>query len=178
MAKPKMTKKERDQREDALADTMFYALATQVEEHALAWGKRAKTLMEGLPQASIKRARRRAHKLAEGLPPGFVQAMEGRELFEAIMRRRKITSRDEDTIWGAIAQFCMYQLAARQGPFYKAALDFRLVPGGHAVPIPVMQNSEPSFKVEIIRLQPPTGPEGCGNPDCPNCRPRTAEELN
>lgn len=156
---------ERLKRENELAETMVYALTTMEEEHAVAWGRRAKTLSEGMSAASIKRAQKRAHKIADEAPPGHVKAMEAMDLFEDMCREYGIARRDEDTMWGAVAQLCMFQLAAGRGPFYEAARDFRLM---GTPPRPV------SIGVVIDRSNAERDP----NCNCPNCRPRKPEELN
>jgi hypothetical protein len=151
-----------------LAETMLYALTTMEKDHAAAWMKRVKRLSVGMSAASIKRARNRAHKMADELPPGHIRAMEAMDLYEDVCRDCRIGKRDQDTLWGAVAQLCMFQLASRRGPFYEAARDFRLVqdPRGHAMAGPIVIDREFSGRDTNT---------ACG---CPSCRPRKPEELN
>lgn len=160
MSKSKMTKEQRAKREKGLIDAILSGLTATIEHKAKEWAMLAKELRDGLSATAIKRAERRAHKLADENPPGFVRAMECMEIFETLCKHYGISKRDQNEIWGAIAQFSMFQLGAKAGPFYDAALGFGLV-------LPDLGN----VKVQVVRVRNPK----C---DCPNCRPRTAEELN
>lgn len=154
--------------EAELVDAMFYALTTMVEDHAMAWARRAEKLSKGLSAAAIKRAENRANRMADDMPPGHVKAMAAMDLYEEVCRARRIGKRDQDEIWGAIAQFCMFQLAARRGPFYEAARDFNLVQASTVEPIIAVVDRE-------FAVRQPAARGAC---DCPSCRPRKAEELN
>ncbi len=158
MAPKKLTKEERKQRETDLADTMFYAFASPVEEHAKAWAKRATALMEGLSKTAVDRARRQAMKQAADFPPGFVLTMEAVGVFDELVLKYGISKRDEDIMWGAAARFNMFCLSAKKGDFYEAARDFKL--------------TTPELKIETL---PAAQKINC---NCPNCRVRTDAEWN
>ena len=166
----KLTKEQRATRETNLITAIFNGLVATVEKQAKLWALRARDLRKGLRARAIKRAERRANAEADERPPGYVKAMEAMDLVEEMRERYGISKRDADAIWGAVAQFCMYQLGARTGPFYDAARYFGLMPskdGGHEVPR-VMVDRAP---IEVVRVRTP----GC---NCANCRPRTEQELN
>ena len=148
MTKYKLTKEQRAEREQQLVVAIYLGLAATFEEQAKLCAYQAGELRKGLSATAIKRAERRARKLADEKPPGFVKAMESMGIYEIMCRKYRIPKADQDTIWGAVSQFCMFQLASRSGPFHDAACYFGML-------------------AEV--------PKTC---DCPNCRPRTAEELN
>jgi hypothetical protein len=168
MSKQKMTKQQRAEREESLVLAILNGLVATIEEKAKAWAFKARDLREGLSATAIKRAERRAHKLADERPPGFVKAMEAMDAYEEMRTRYKISKRDLDAMWAAICQFCMFQLAAGSGPFFEAARYFGLTtqppPAEEATRVPVVT-------LGVTRVRTP----GC---NCPNCRPRKAEELN
>lgn len=153
-------------REGELVDVLFCALTTMTDEHATAWLRKATRLEDGLSAAAIERALTRAHKMADDMPPGHLRAMEAMDDYEEICRERRISKRDQDDLWGAVAQLCMFQLASKRGPFYDAACDFRLVPA----------SQEPTGIV--VERPPAPRPAAAGTCDCPECRPRKPEELN
>ena len=159
MAKDKTTKLRRELQEAGLVEAIFHGLVATIEAKAKHWAGVAQTLRNGLSATAIKRAERKAHNLADERPPGFVRAMECMEVTHQIARRYKMSKRDQDTFWQAVAEFSMFQLAAKDGPFYDAARHFEIVP------------SAPRVEIQL-------GRRGCGNPNCPNCRPRKPEELN
>ena len=163
--KNKMTKEQREEREGTLTMAMLRALVAMDDAEMVRWGTQVKSLSDGLSATAIKRAQRKAQKLAEDMPPGHFKAMEAMAAFDDLCRLYKISKVDQDVIWGAIAQFCMFQLASRRGTFFEAASDFKLVP-----PPPS------ALRIEIVRMQQPDLVTTC---DCPNCqRERKAEELN
>jgi hypothetical protein len=162
-----MTKDERAARELALSDAMFVGLTALTEKQATEWRNRAEVLRAGLTPAAIKRAKRRAHAMADDHPPGYIEAMGSMDLVDEICDDYGIETKDMDKLYGAIAQICMFQLAAQRGPFNQAAEDFGL--------------TKPASVVLAVRdfmasdLAARDGKPVC---DCPNCRARTPEELN
>lgn len=168
MAKQKLTREQRAVRESSLVTAILTGLVATVERQAKFWALKARDLRKGLSAAAIRRAERKANAYAEERPPGYVKAMEAMDVMEAMRERYGMSRRDQDAVWAAVAQFCMFQLGAGKGPFYEAARYFGLAvePGGHPVVVP-------SDAAPIVVSRPRT--PGC---DCPNCRPRTQEELN
>jgi hypothetical protein len=156
-----------EERESALVDVIAMGLMSPVEETAKAWAMRAKHLRRGLSKAVIQRAERRGRKLAKDHPPGFVVGMEAFDAVTDLGRHLKIPRRELDKLWGYIATHLMFQLGAREGSFYEAARYFDLI---NDKPRPKASNAILRM-VEVTRARTP----GC---DCPNCRPRKAEELN
>jgi hypothetical protein len=162
-----MTKDQRAARERALSDAMFTALTARTEKQATEWGHKADALKAGLTDAAVKRARKRAHELADEHPPGFIEAMQSMDLIEEVCADYGIETKDMDVLYGAVAQLCMFQLAAQRGPFNRAAEDFGL--------------TRPASVVLALRdlvasdLAARDGNAVC---DCPNCRPRKESELN
>ena len=163
MTTKRMTKQERAQRESTLVETLFMMFAETVEEQARLLAERAIDLMKGLSDTAIRRARRIALKRSDERPPGFVRATEALDVYNDLCRKYGVSKDDTSIMWGVIAQHSMFQLAAGRGPFYDAARYFGLV-----------RERQPRFEdmsVQVIRVRSP-------NCDCPNCRTRTAEELN
>lgn len=155
----KLTKKQRAEREEALALAISMGLTAVAEEQAKAWACKAQDLRDGLSATAIKRAVKRAHEMADERPPGWFKAMAAMDEFDRLCKHHEIPKRAQDAIWGAIAQFCMFQLGAAKGAFYDAARCFGL--------------ASPRSDAPIVLDRPRT--LGCS---CPNCRPRRAEELN
>ena len=168
MTKQKLTKKDRQEREQALLAAITAGLIATTEAKAKEWAYKAKGLRAGLTPAAIKRAERKAHRLAEEHPPGFVMAMEAMDVMERIFERRGVTKREQDALWGSIAKMCMHQLGAHWGAFFEAAVYFGLVP-----PREPRRNHG---RIEVVEVSKPTARKP--NCNCPNCRPRTPEELN
>jgi hypothetical protein len=123
--------------------------------------------MAGLTAAAVKRAKKRAHELADEFPPGYIEAMGSMDLFEEICADYGIDAKDMDKLHGAVAQICMFQLAAQRGPFNEAAQDF-----GLAKPASV------ALALRDFVARDLAARDGNAVCDCPNCRPRKAEELN
>lgn len=161
-----MTKEQRAAREEALVDAMFAALIALTEKQAMELKNKSDALKAGLSAAAVKRAGKRASKMADEFPPGYIEAMGSMDIFEEICADYGVDGRDMDKLWGAIAQLCMFQLAAQRGPFNQAAEDF-----GLAKPASVVLAVR-DFMARDLAVR-----EGnvC---DCPNCRPRKESELN
>lgn len=162
MSKQKPTKEQRASRENSLVSAIVAGLVATLETQAKAWAYRARDLRKGLSTTAIKRAEREAHKLADERPPGYVKAMEAMDIAERVFRQYRLPKRAQNDLWAAIVQFCMFQLAAKEGPFYEAAHYFGMIAAEY-------QQREAIPVVRAARTP------GC---NCPNCRPRTAEELN
>ena len=162
-----MTRDQRAARERALSDAMFAALTALTESQATEWGHKADVLKAGLTAAAVKRANKRAHAMADKHPAGYIESMQSMDLIEEICADYGIEKEDMDALYGAVAQLCMFQLAAERGPFYRAAEDFGL--------------TRPASVVLALRdlvasdLAARDGRAVC---DCPNCRPRAESELN
>jgi hypothetical protein len=178
MSKKKLTKEQRAQREVGLSTAIVAGLVATVEAQAKRWALVARDLRKGLSATAIKRAERLAHKIADEKPPGYVKAMEAMDEYDEVCARLRISKRDQDKLWGAICQFCMFQLGASDGPFYRAARYF-----GIAVPPELRSLAEDDLRnaltgdakqIEVVAA-PRRRTPGC---NCPNCRPRSAEELN
>lgn len=169
MATKKLTKDEKAQRELQLVDVTFNGLTTHDEGHARAWALRAHELQQGLSKKAIARAQKLAHQRADSSPPGYVTAMECFAIFDNICEDNNISKADAETLWGAVAKACMHEIASRRGEFFEAAREFGLLADDsdrRTTPLPI----------QVITAPAPQ--RGCGNPNCRNCRPRAAEELN
>jgi hypothetical protein len=167
MAPKKLTKQEKTTRERELATATFYGLTARQEHHAKAWALRCAELQKGLSKTAIRRAQRDAHMRAADAPPGYAVMTESIGIFDDICERLSIPKADAETLWGAVAKVCMFELGARAGTFFEAADSFGLVrtPGAPR-------------SIEVVSVTPPLGAARCGNPNCRNCNPRSAEELN
>jgi hypothetical protein len=72
-----------------------------------------------------------------------------------------------DVLYGAVAQLCMFQLAAQRGPFNRAAEDF-----GLTRPVSVV------IALRDLVASDLAARDNNAVCDCPNCRPRKESELN
>lgn len=162
-----MTKEERAAREEELCDALFSVLMAMDEKQAWRWRHKVNRLRVGLSDSAVKRASKRADKRAADHPPGYTASMASMDLFEEIVRDYGLNASDADALYGAVAQMCMFQLAAQRGPFNQAAEDF-----GLTRPVSVV-NAVREFTARDLAAR-----EGKPVCDCPNCRPRTDAELN
>lgn len=170
MATKKLTKEEKQLREEQLVTVTFNGLTATQEQQAKLWSVRAAELQQGLSKTAIRRAQKLAHERADSLPPGYVTAMECFAIFDNICDSAGISKADAETLWGAVARVCMFELGSRQGEFFEAANEFGLL---------TAERRPTGAPIDVVAL-PPRDPNTrpCGNPNCRNCSPRRAEELN
>jgi hypothetical protein len=162
-----MTKEQRAARESELADQLFASFTAMTETVAMDHARKAEALEKGLSAASVVRAKKKAKDWSRGFPPGYIEAKGAMDTFEDICADYGVSASDVDELWSAIAQLCLFQLAAKRGPFHQIAREVGIAigdPRGHAVPGPI-----------VIDFVARDANVVC---DCANCRPRKESELN
>jgi hypothetical protein len=162
-----LTKEQRAARESELADQLFASFTAMTEATAREHTRKARALEKGLGAVSVARAKKLASAWAHDFPPGHLEAMGSMDLFEEICADFGVDSKDADALWGAVAQLCMFQLAAQRGSFHQAAVDF-----GLARPVTIASTVR-DFMARDLAAR-----DGNAICDCPNCRPRAESELN